>query len=190
MRINLIIILSAGLFSCTKTSDNKLINNTTDSVGTLEKVEKVEKVETIDATNYDYAELFKLDSYLTKNAIDEERLETVDYDCAILIYPTESQIEEMKRTEGEETFYIAADDSNWYQGQAIGIIDSLGIKTFTAKGRYLRLKGQRETWDLDIRKKNLPAWNLIFFKRSKEPEIISTIDLTVDKARDYFEIGE
>jgi hypothetical protein len=96
----------------------------------------------------------------------------------------------MKKTEGEENFYIGAYDSNWYQGIAIEKMDSVGIKQISASGQFLRLKGQNKTWDLDIRKKNLPAWNLIFFKRTKEPQVISTVDLTTEKVREYFDITE
>ena len=139
----------------------------------------------MDITSFDYDSFFKLESYLTKNKIENGKYEIVDFDCEILIYPTIEQIYEMKKEEGED-FYIGADDSNWYQGQAIGMIDSIAIKKITATGQFLRLKGKQETWDLDIRKKNLPTWNLIFFKTNKEPKIVSTVDLTVDEVKEYF----
>jgi hypothetical protein len=90
------------------------------------------------------------------------------------------------KKEGEEDFYTIADDNGWYQGMAIGMIDSVGIRKTTANGQFLRLKGQQKTWELDIRKKNLPAWNLVFFKTTKAPVIVSTVDLTVDQVKDYF----
>jgi hypothetical protein len=130
-----------------------------------------------------------LDNYLTAGSFDKKVYDLIDFECAILIYPTSEQIDEMKKNEGEEDFYIGADDSNWYQTMAIEKIDLVGIKTITVRGRYLRLRGHNKTWDLDIRKKNLPAWNLIFFKPTKEPKIISTIDLTVDETKNYFEIS-
>lgn len=140
----------------------------------------------MDTTSYDYDSYFKLESYLAKNKIDNQNFEVIDFDCAILIYPTVEQIDEMKKEEGEEDFYIGADDSNWYQAKAIDMIDSVGIKKITARRQFLRLKGKQETWDLDIRKKNLPTWNLIFFKADREPKIISTVDLTVDEVKRYF----
>ena len=182
MRLSLVLIISIGLWSCSKTSDNKSNNITTDSLTTVTS-------DTITTHDLDYESLFKLDSYLTKS-IDNKKIETVDYDCAILIYPTDEQIEEMKKTVGEEDFYTIADDSQFYQGTAIGMIDSVGIKTKTVNGQFLRLKGNEKTWDLDIRKKNLPEWNIIFFMTTKEPKIISAIDLTVDEIRTYFEVGE
>lgn len=160
-------------------------------VGTLDSVTTTtvdanSEIITVDTTSYDYDSYFKLESYLTKDKVDNKKFETIDFDCAILIYPTVEQIDEMKKEYGEEDFYIAADDNNWYQGQAIGIIDSVGVKMTTVNGQFLRLKGIQTTWDLDIRKKNLPTWNIIFFKTDKEPKIISTVDLTADEVQDYF----
>jgi hypothetical protein len=177
-----IIIISLGLWSCSKPSDTSSNLKHTDSLKT--------EVDSTTTYEFDYDAQFKLDNYLTTDSFDEKTNDLIDFECAILIYPTSEQIDEMKKNEGEEDFYIGADDSNWYQAMAIEKIDSVGIKTITASGRYLRLKGENKTWDMDIRKKNLPAWNLIFFKPTKEPKIISTIDLTVDETKNYFEIRE
>ena len=147
-------------------------------------------IDTVTTMDFDYESLFNLESYLVNNLTDNSTLEIIDIDCAILIYPTVDQINEMKENEGEEDFYIIADDNNWYQAMAIQMVDSVGVRKKSASGQYLRLKGQNKTWDLDIRKNGFPQWNLIFFKRTKEPQIISTVDLTVEQIREYFEIGE
>lgn len=181
MRLRIIAIISVGLWSCTKTADTSSNLQHADSLKT--------EVDSTTTYEFDYNAQFKLDNYLTTDSFDEKTNDIIDFDCAILIYPTSEQIDEMKN-EGEEDFYIGADDSNWYQAMAIEKIDSVGIKTITASGRYLRLRGQNRTWDLDIRKKNLPAWNLIFFKPTKEPKIILTVDLTVDETKNYFEIRD
>lgn len=137
--------------------------------------------------NLAYDQLFKLQSYLTEGRIDEVDVQSIDSSCAILIYPTEDQIAELKKTEGEENFETIADDSNFYQGTAISLLDSLGIKTVTANKKYVRLSGIQE-WTLAIRKKNLPEWNLIIFNTSKEPEIIPAINVTATKIMDYFDV--
>jgi len=133
--------------------------------------------------------MYNVQNYLTTKA-DESRTETIDFDCAILIYPTDEQIEEMKRQMGEDDFYIVADDNNWYQGTAIRLIDSLNIKKFTASERYLILKGINKSWTLDIRKDNSVSWNLIFFNRTKAPKVISTVDLNIEQVKEYFESAE
>lgn len=185
MRLRLVFILSIGLWSCSKTSDKKSLSGISDSLTTT-TVDAHSEVIIVDTTSYDYDSYFKLESYLTKDKIENKNFEIIDFDCAILIYPTSDQIDQMKKEYGEEAFYTVADDNSWYQEQAIGMIDSVGVKKTTVKGQFLKLKGRQMTWDLDIRKKNLPTWNLIFFKTDKGPKIISTVDLTVDEVKKYF----
>lgn len=134
-----------------------------------------------------YDQLFKLETYLAEDKMAETDMQSIDSSCAIVIYPTEDQIAELKKTEGEENFETIADDSNFYQGTAIRLLDSLGIKTVTAQRNYLRLTGKQK-WTLAIRKKNLPEWNLILFNTSKEPEIIPAINVTATKVMDYFDV--
>jgi hypothetical protein len=137
----------------------------------------------------EYQLMYDIRSYVTTSANASET-ETMAATCAILIYPTQEQIEEMKQRMGDEDFYIAADDNNWYQGKAIGLLDSLNIKIVTAKTRYLMLKGDNKTWILDLRKENLPSWNLIFFHRTKKPKVVSTVDLDFGQVQEYFARGK
>lgn len=179
MRKIYVIIFTLGLLSCSRSTDN---NSSTqvDSVNAI-------LVDTT-KTEIDYEGLFKLESYLVTTPVDTSRVQTIDFDCAILVYPTDEQIEEIKKEEGEDDFYTIADDNNWYQGLAIEMLDSVGIKKEGASRQFIRLIGQNETWTLDLRKKNLPTWNMVFFKRDKKPVVIQTIDLTTDEVRDYFEV--
>ena len=87
---------------------------------------------------------------------------------------------------GENDFYTVADDNDWYHGTAIGLIDSLNVRKITASKRYIMLKGSHKTWTLDVRKENSPSWNLIFFNTTKDPKVVSTVDLTIDQVKEYF----
>jgi hypothetical protein len=174
----LLITLSI-LLGCSNV-DNKSSEEIVDSSS-----EKVYTALTLD----EYKEKYDVKNYITVDP-DESKTETIDFDCAVLIYPTDEQIEEMKRQMGEEDFYIVADDNNSYQGIAISLLDSLNIKMVTAKDRYLKLQGHNGSWTLDIRKENFLSWNLIFFKRTKEPEVVSTVDLTIDHVKEYFKAAE
>jgi hypothetical protein len=185
LRLMLFVSICAGLFCCSKKE------STADILAQDTLVAKTDSASTdkvyMAATLEEYKEMYyNLQSYLTD--ADSPNTETIDFDCAILIFPTEEQIERMKKDYKEEDFYIVADDNNWYQSKAIDIIDSLGVKQITAKERYIKLKGENKTWTLDIRRDNLPSWNLIFFKRTKDPQVISTVDLTPEATRDFFEI--
>ena len=180
MRTICIIIFSLGLSSCSRTTNNKSSIHA-DSV-------KIVLTDTTKTVEIDYESLFKLDSYLVTNIVDTSRIQTIDFDCAILVYPTDEQIEEIKKEEGADNFYTIADDNNWYQGLAIEMVDSVGINKEGASRQFIQLIGQDKTWTLNLRKKGLPTWNMIFFKRNKEPLIIQTISLTTEKVRDYFEV--
>lgn len=182
MKSRIAFIVVFVLLSCTskkQQSENKITDSST--------IHSIDTAEIIDTSKFEYEDYEKLESYLSKIKFKNNSFEVIDFDCAILIYPTDRQIEEMKKKNGENDFYTIADDCQYYQGTAIGIIDSIGIKTITASKQFLRLKGNDKSWDLDIRKKNLPAWNIILFKRSKEPQIISAIDLTVEQTKQFFE---
>jgi len=136
------------------------------------------------ALTLDGKDMYDIQTYAVQ--IDESRTEVIDFDCAILIYPTDSQIEALKKQYGEDDFYTVADDNSWYQGQAIHLVDSLQIKTATVQGRYLTLKGQDATWTLDVRRGDLLSWGLIFFHKAKSPIVVSTVDLTFDQVKAYF----
>ncbi len=179
MRLVIAAVLIFGIVGCTRTRENKLSTETDSLI-----------IDSLKTEPFDYDAQFKLETYLVPEQIDTSKIQVVDTDCAILIYPTPEQIEEMKKKEGEENFYIGADDSNFYQGQAIGLIDSLGIKTLTANKQFIKFTGERNSWTLDIRRKDTPAWNLILFKKSKMPQVEPTISLTIEKLQSYFQKTE
>jgi len=112
-------------------------------------------------------------------------IQTVDSTCAILIYPADEQLKDLEKTLGEN-FSELFDDYTYYQGLAIEMLDSIDVETANAEKRYLRFKGKKSNWVIDIRKEGAPAWNLIFFDVTKEPLIISMKDLSHNKIIEYF----
>jgi len=139
------------------------------------------------AKNNEEVDAWKLESYLTKELPDTTTIQTVTSDCAVLIYPTDDQIDELTRENGEEDFATIADDSNYYQSVAIDLLDSAGIKTVTASRHYLKFVGKNNSWLLDIRKKGAVTWGIILFNTVKQPEVISAIDLTKEHIEQYFD---
>lgn len=185
-QIALIVLGSITSYMCTRASEDQSASRATiDTVSTDDTVLSESQQE---PGEYDYETLFKLETYLTDSTIVNDSMQVIDYDCAVLIYPTGAQIDEMIKANGEDDFYTIADDNSWYQGTAIGMIDSVNVKTTSATLPFLRLKGKDNAWTLDIRKKGLPEWNIVFFKTTKEPKIISAIDLTVEQVKAYFEV--
>lgn len=177
----LLLIAVFGLLSCTKNTKRSSAN-ATDSLQST----------TIDSSytsESDYNRQYQLINYVTEN-FDEEKSLILGFDCAILIPPSEQQIEEMKVALGKETFYTVADDSQFYYGLAVEMIDSAGIQKVTFNDQFLRLKGESKTWDLDVRKKDLAYWKIILFRTDKEPEVVSVFDFTSAKLKAFFEAND
>ena len=124
-----------------------------------------------------------LESYLSKRKIDPRLVQKIDSACAVLIYPDEEQIKAL-RQEGDEVYDATVDDGMYYQGMAIEVFNALNVRTVTAAKRFLRF----QRWLLDIRKKNLPYWNLILFTPTKKPRVVSAPTLERDSVAAYFDI--
>lgn len=175
MTLRILIISLIALLSCSRV-DQKDISSST--------------IESADTVSYQYKGDFDLADYLATGDIGNINVENIGFNCAILIYPTKEQVEQIKKQEGEANFYRIADDNQWYQALATESIDSAGIETIIVSEKYLRFKGTEKIWELDIRKKDLPAWNVMLFNRDKAPVIVSPVKLTVDDVRNYFDIKE
>jgi hypothetical protein len=135
-----------------------------------------------------FESFLRLDNYLTDDTIRDEEIQNVDSTCAILVNPTEAQFLEMQENYGDEIAVIT-DDNGYFQSNARAILDSAAVIMVEAEKRFIRLRGEnKKTWVLDLRKEGAPPWNLIIFNTRKEPEIVPAIDLTENKAIQYFDI--
>jgi hypothetical protein len=162
------------LSACSKTG------NIEDSSGSIDSLSNA----SADSIATDYT---LLENYIHTDAVDTTDLETIDYDCAVLIYPTEEQIETMKNEYGEDDFYTIADDSQYYQAAAIEKLDSAGIvQVVSNTKRFLTFNDMSRDWTLDVRRKGFPAWNIVFFKKTKAPKVVFAIDVTNDSIQAYF----
>src|SRR5262245_48637012 len=106
MRIYSLFLIYILIASCSKTVNNNTGNHVTDSLLDV----KNETIHTIDSSGLASNSVFQLASYLTPSATNVQGIINVDYDCAIIIYPTDKQINEMKIADGED-FYTVADDN-------------------------------------------------------------------------------
>lgn len=120
---------------------------------------------------------------------EPEEIQTVDSTCALLIYPSDEQLEALKKESGDD-FRMIATDNTYYHGVAIEMLDAINVETIVAEARYIDFSDPKtkKLWRIDIRKEGAPAWNLIFFKEGHEPEIIPYADLSKEKIHEYFEI--
>lgn len=138
-------------------------------------------------TDNDYLAQYKLENYLAGEQADTSKVQVINFNCAVFIYPTHEQVEEMKKTEGEDEFYTIADDANFYQARAIQLLDSAAVKTAGTQKQFIKFVSGESSWTLDVRKKNLPGWNLIFFNKKKAPQPTAAVNVTFDSIKFFFE---
>lgn len=182
MRFTLLIVLFLGLCCCTCQSDKKEKVDNPDSTLHNNHIGS----DSVSNKDVDY---FKLDSYLVSEVDDTATLVTVGYNCAIVLSPTSEQIESMKKEYGED-FYTIADDATYYEGTAIGLLDSVKIKTVFVTKPNVKLIGTKKSWTLNLSRKRYPAWNIVFFTKMKEPKVIGLAGITRHEIEDYFGIGQ
>ncbi len=204
----LIVAIVLFSFSCSTTDREKGSDAATDTLAAIDTTQRSNS----DTATAIAADTAQVDTVLTARAFDKTdsstyyelqnyfkdleiavkptEIQVVDSTCAVLIYPTEEQLAQL-RTEYGDDFQMVASDNIYYHGMAIQMLDSINVETVTAKSRYINFKGQSadQSWTLDIRKDGAPPWNLIFYHRNKRPEIVPFVDLSKERIYDYFEIN-
>jgi hypothetical protein len=130
----------------------------------------------------------RIDAYLQSEPVNGDEEEWFESDCALLIHPTEDQIDAMIKEYGEEDFHIIADDNVWYHSSAGVLLDSVGVRVLTPTKRFVKLAGEDSSWRLDLRRRGAFPWNLILFSTKKGPQIFSTVDLSAEEIRAYFDL--
>jgi hypothetical protein len=130
---------------------------------------------------------FVLSNYFADSTIVQPNdVQLINTTCAVLIYPTDEQTKNLEKEYGDKFNSLTESNMN-YQETAIEMLDSIDIETVIAEKRFLIFKPNKSTKvTLDIRKDDAPAWNLIFFKKGKEPKIVSMTDFSHETIRKYF----
>jgi hypothetical protein len=175
MRLKTVAFAALLLMSCARTKDTNIFQMDES------KAELIPDTSAVPVNG-----LYILENYLTSHPADTAEIEVVDYDCAVLVDPTEEQVRTMRAEYGDEDFYIVADDNSWYKGNAIELLDSLRIHAITANKPFISFHGEKGQWTLNLRKRGALPWNLIFFNTRKRPQIVSTVNLKPADVTAYF----
>src|SRR5687768_14739533 len=91
-----------------------------------------------------YEQWFDINTYVVSADVASDDLQSIDSTAVIIVSPTEEQIDNLIRENGEEDFYTIADDNSFYQASAISQLDSFAIETVIAEKRYLKLVGNNQ----------------------------------------------
>jgi hypothetical protein len=135
-----------------------------------------------DENNFD--SYINLDNYTVTDA-DTSNIQSINFNCAVIVNPTEEQVQSMEKEYGDD-FPTMADDYNFYQSEALVKFDSAKVKVVNAEKRFLKLIGSSRSWILDLRKDGAPEWNIILFNVEKQPQVSSAIDVTYERVGEYF----
>jgi hypothetical protein len=138
----------------------------------------------VDEGEYERFQDFR--NYVVKGEVPVEEIQVIDSVAALIVNPTDEQIDQMLKENGEEDFSTIADDASFYQSEGIIALDSFGINTVDATKRYIKFVGRTESWVLDIRQKGAPAWNIIFFDPKTTPQVNSWVDINFDELIAYY----
>ena len=130
--------------------------------------------------------IYGLENYLLRDA--EPNSETIDFDCAVIVFPTDKQLQDHKNIQKED-FDESIQSNKGYYDMIRELIEGAGVKTTSTRGEYLRMIGTTMTWNLILRKDYLPPWNLIFFTRDHGPKIVSPAEFGTELITTYFSVG-
>lgn len=131
-------------------------------------------------------------AYGIENYLSDKKNPTADtfnFDCAIIVLPRPSQIEYFRTVFNEEFDDIMAENTKYY-ANVRRWIEFNQVRVVSVTSEYLELVGKSQTWNLMLRKENLPPWNLIFFKTDKEPMIVPPADFANKLTTEYFNLSK
>jgi hypothetical protein len=131
--------------------------------------------------------VYGLENYILED--DHRSSVTVDIDCAIIVFPTDKQLQFHKDIQ-KENFDDMVRSNREYYDMVREMIEAVGVKTISTQGEYLKLIGKSTKWNLTLRKDYLPPWNLIFFTRDHGPKIIPPAELSTELITTYFSAGQ
>ena len=94
----------------------------------------------------------------------------------IFVSPDSLEIAALKQQMGEQDFYVAADDENWYRSLAFDMLDSLGVasRVVDEKRFAFLVDGVIKTYDWSGRS---PSWFVVLYDGKREPIVTYSISL-------------
>ena len=129
----------------------------------------------------DYDSIYNIKQYLEYGEPDSAEVQVIDFDCAVFISPSREQIDEM----GPSDYNMGRADYAPREKEQRKLCASNGIKIIKATRKYLEFRNSDRYYLMDIRKKGMPAWNVVLYKSGKSP-FVPTGWLTAEMLNEYF----
>lgn len=125
------------------------------------------------------------DSYyfelLMKNSASNFQEIQLSNKTVISISPDSLAIEKMKLEMGEESFYSAVDDINWYQSQMFNVLDSLKIDLIHTDKRLIKMISKNDSIEYEADTSAI-KWRYFYFDGNmiEEKDIFEIIELRLN----------
>ena len=116
-----------------------------------------------------------LDNYVVASAPDKD-ITSISKTCALIIHPTDKQLEKYKNEMRGEDFSTVADDYAFYQSQYLEVANKRKIETPDIKTRYIKFVGKSKTLLIDRCAKVSNGWMVILFRPDSLPRITENLE--------------
>lgn len=178
-KVLLFLFISFLGFACGNTAEKERVetNNKKSEIAS-DSLKQEENLKAFD-------ESFKLENYLLKSLQNNDFI-TVSESAGIFISPDSLQIDKMKKSNGEETFYIIADDNIYYEYEASEFLKEKNIKVINPATRYIKFIAKGKEFYFDTKSQASIGWTAVLFSPSKPaPKIINPVDIE-QEFEEYF----
>jgi len=103
----------------------------------------------------------------------------IKYPCAVIVKPTDKQIDSMKKSVDSDAFYTAVDDNVFYTSTASAFLDSMKVKQINEKSKgvltFKTKSGKIFKMTLDTM-----SWQIILFNGVSKPIVADMVNIQSD----------
>ena len=109
---------------------------------------------------------------------DDQRELIKDSIVVVFYIPTDKQIEEQKKSLGEDNFLVIVDDNNYYNSLAIEFLDSLKIKVvFSLEENFTFETIDKKIYHINRSELTNKYWGALFFNGVDKPIFIDVMKI-------------
>ena len=178
-RKSLIFMFAVLVLGCQEPSDKGIV--ATNAVKKTLNADSLRQEDNLRA----FEESYKVENYLISSMPSNEYI-TVSENAGIFISPDTLQIEQMKKSNGEETFYTVADDNIYYEYEASQFLKEKKIQVINPSTRYIKFLSKAKEFYFDTKPKAAIDWTAVLFSPDKPaPRIVNSADIE-QEFQEYF----
>ncbi|NNE48256.1 MAG: hypothetical protein HKN37_16510 [Rhodothermales bacterium] len=112
----------------------------------------------------------------TEPTIAQQQDSVITGRIILFVSPDSQEVAALKQQMGEEDFYVAADDENWYRSAGFDLLDSLQVAyTSTSEKKFtFMVDGLEQDYDWS---EKTPGWFVILYDGTRAPVVTFSVEL-------------